>query len=114
MAVNMQLSAALTRARLSLGLQWRPREENTEADQLTNEEFSGFREDQRVVLTWSSLELSVLMELVRTRTEFDLARTRQERPPKWHQSCAREMWTSHHGDGRWVLIQSPLLKVGFL
>ena len=74
MAVNTQLSAALTRARLSLGLQWRPREENTEADQLTNEEFSGFREDQRVVLTWSSLELSVLMELVRTRTEFDLAR----------------------------------------
>ena len=27
-----------------------------------------------MVLTWSSLELSVLMELVRTRTEFDLAR----------------------------------------
>ena len=37
MGINMQLSSALSRARLSLGLRWRPRDENTEADQLTNE-----------------------------------------------------------------------------
>ena len=35
--INMQLSAALAKGRLSLCLQWRPREENVEADGLTTE-----------------------------------------------------------------------------
>ena len=42
MLINMQLSALLARARLSLNLKWRPREENVEADQLTNEQFDAF------------------------------------------------------------------------
>ena len=37
MALNMQMSSMLAKARLSLRLRWRPREENTEADDLTNE-----------------------------------------------------------------------------
>ena len=38
LAINMQLSSSLSRARLNLGLKWRPREENVEeADQVRNE-----------------------------------------------------------------------------
>ena len=50
MAVNMQLSASLSKARLSLGLKWRPREENIEADSLTNEIFTGFEGSARIRL----------------------------------------------------------------
>jgi hypothetical protein len=35
MLINMQLSSSLAKARLSLDLRWRPREENVEADNLT-------------------------------------------------------------------------------
>ena len=54
MLINMQLSASLARARLSLNLKWRPREENVEADQLTNEEFEGFDIACRVDIKSSS------------------------------------------------------------
>eukprot|EP00435_Cladocopium_sp_Y103_P009589 s465_g2.t1 len=72
--VNMQLSASLPRARLTLDLRWRPREENVEADQLTNEIFTGFSASQRVDLKFGDLDLSLLMELWRTKTQFDEAR----------------------------------------
>ena len=74
MAVNMQLSASLSKARLSLGLKWRPREENIEADSLTNEIFTGFEENARIRLKWEDLELGVLNALVHTRAQFDTAR----------------------------------------
>ena len=48
MAINMQLSSALSKSRLSLRLKWRPREENTEADDLTNERFYEFDPSKRV------------------------------------------------------------------
>ena len=70
MGINMQLSSALSRARLSLGLRWRPREENTEADQLTNEVYDGFEQAQRLHVSWGDLDLGVLDGLIRTREEF--------------------------------------------
>ena len=42
MALNMQMSSMLSKACLGLNLEWRPREENTEADDLTNERFNEF------------------------------------------------------------------------
>ena len=57
MAVNMQLSSSLARARLSLSLKWRPREQNVEADQLTNENFEGFPEEDRLVISFHELDL---------------------------------------------------------
>ena len=76
MAVNMQMSSALARARLSLALRWRPREENVEADQLTNEIFTGFDPALRVVLALGDMDLSVLNFLVKSREDFDGARER--------------------------------------
>ena len=74
MAINMQMSSSLARARLLLSLAWRPREENVEADDLTNENFTGFDPDLRVSISLADLDLAVLWSLVDTRREFDTAR----------------------------------------
>ena len=71
MAINMQLSAALAKARLSLRLRWRPREENVEADDLTNERFSDFDLAKRINIPWQNLDLEILQSLVQTRGEFE-------------------------------------------
>ena len=74
MALNMQMSSMLSRARLGLNLQWRPREENTEADDLTNERFNDFYPKLRVEVSWQSLDLSILHALVTAHGEFEEAK----------------------------------------
>ncbi|CAK9003304.1 unnamed protein product, partial [Durusdinium trenchii] len=76
MAINMQLSASLSKARLGLRLRWRPRDENEEADDLTNEVFGSFSESLRVPLTLQDLDLKILSLLVETREAFDVARAK--------------------------------------
>jgi hypothetical protein len=89
MAVNMQLSSSLAKARLSLSLKWRPREQNVEADQLTNENFEGFPEEDRLAIGLHELDLRVLDGLVRTRVEFVTARDR-EKESKDRRWCQKE------------------------
>ena len=74
MGINMQLSSALSRSRLSLGLKWRPRDENTEADRLANEDFTGFDTGLRIGVIWQDLQFEVLEDMVRTREAFDQAK----------------------------------------
>ena len=74
MLINMQLSSSLAKARLSLDLRWRPREENVEADNLTNEEFAGFSESDRVPVTLSDIDLCIVETLWKTKAQFDEAR----------------------------------------
>ena len=74
MLINMQLSSALARSRLALSLRWRPREENVEADNLTNELFEGFADDARVGLAFSDLGLSLVESLWKTKQQFDAAK----------------------------------------
>ena len=71
MGINMQLSSAIAKARLSLDLRWRPREENEEADSLTNEVFDAFDLELRVPVTFSDLDLSMVFALWETKREFD-------------------------------------------
>ena len=71
MAINMQLSALLSKARVSLHLNWRPREENTEADDLTNERFADFDPSLRVAITYGDLQLDVLRALVDAHGAFE-------------------------------------------
>ena len=89
MAINMQLSSAISRSRLSLILRWRPRDENEEADDLTNERFSGFDMLDRIVVGLDDIDLSVVNSLCETRQQYLLARDRAKsagrsvkRPPK--------------------------------
>ena len=74
MLINMQLSSALSKARLNLRLRWRPREENVEADQLTNESFEGFPPNLRVQLSFEEIDLRLVEELWETKLQFDIAR----------------------------------------
>ena len=46
--VLMELSAQLEKMGLMLCLVWKPREENTHADDLSNGRFGAFREENRV------------------------------------------------------------------
>eukprot|EP00435_Cladocopium_sp_Y103_P049214 s1608_g14.t1 len=85
LAVNMQLSSSLSKCRLSLNLKWRPREENTEADSLTNEDFSHFNLNDRVVISLQDLDLNVLNSLVLVWNEFEEVKAKSKgtpRPPK--------------------------------
>ena len=74
MAINMQMSALLAKARLSLTLCWRPREENTEADDLTNEKFGDFLPSLRVQFEFADLQLGVLQALVKAHAGFEEAK----------------------------------------
>jgi len=74
MALNMQMSSMLSKARFGLNLQWRPREENTEADDLTNERFDDFDPKLRVEVSLQSMDLSILQALVLVHDEFEVAK----------------------------------------
>eukprot|EP00435_Cladocopium_sp_Y103_P007644 s5608_g2.t1 len=72
MLLNLQLSSCLAKARLSLDLKWRPREENTEADQLTNEIFDGFSGDNRIDLKFHDIELTLVKALWETKERLSV------------------------------------------
>eukprot|EP00435_Cladocopium_sp_Y103_P037590 s3690_g10.t1 len=71
-------------ARLRLKLRWRPREENQDADDLTNENFSSFDMGKRLQVTLSDLDTSILDALVETRGQFDVARAEAKVASKGH------------------------------
>ena len=66
----MQLSHSLMKAGVRISLAWRPRDENTLADDLTNERFDKVEAGKRVVLEFSELDLSLLERLWEAREEF--------------------------------------------
>ena len=65
--INMQLSHLLMKASLKLTLGWRPRDQNQEADALTNEVFDLFDDRRRICLQYSDLPLSFLHSLYKAR-----------------------------------------------
>ena len=60
MIINMQLSHCLARASLSLKLNWRPREEHTLADGITNEDFSPFDASLRIPLKFADIPQDII------------------------------------------------------
>ena len=83
MAINMQLSSWLSRARAALSLRWRPRDENTEADDLTNENFDGFDPGLRIAMSLQDMELPILLSLVATHSEFEGAKLAAKKDHKF-------------------------------
>jgi len=71
MIINMQLSHVLACSALTLNLQWRPREENTLADALTNEDDSAFHSTLRVNVLFDDIPMAIVNELWQTKLEFD-------------------------------------------
>lgn len=74
MLINMQLSRLLSAARLHLNLVWRPRDENSEADALTNGDYDGFDTNDRVEVAYKDLPLELVHELWKTKQNFEAAK----------------------------------------
>ena len=62
--VLMELSEQLQARSMALRLNWLPRETNTEADALTNEDFAKFDPSRRIKVEWGALPFRVLPDLL--------------------------------------------------
>lgn len=82
--VNMQLTDSLMRSGMRVGLKWRPRDENTIADDLTNEKFDQVDPSKRVDIRWNEIKLTLLNKLWGAREEF----------------LDRESWVFFDGDSK--------------
>jgi hypothetical protein len=69
-AVLMQLSELLMRRGIWLELEWVPREQNVEADQLTNWNFDGFDPELRMPVDISEAQFPLLHELLQEEQSF--------------------------------------------
>ena len=67
--VLMELSEQLRLRNVALSVAWRPRDENEEADALTNECFGAFTLERRIHLRWSDLSFLVLPRLATAAEE---------------------------------------------
>jgi hypothetical protein len=61
--VLMELAHQLRKRRCLLDVAWRPREENEEADALTNWQYGAFDVAKRIPVVWEQLPLEVLPRL---------------------------------------------------
>ena len=74
--VLMELSEQLRVRNLALSVAWRPRDENEEADALTNECFGAFRPELRTHVSWADLRFMVLPRLADTAVRTSVNSTR--------------------------------------
>ena len=74
MGLMMQMADSLIDIGGKLCLEWRPREENQEADDLTNEIFDCFDPRKRVVIQLGDIPLELFLSLQNAYTEFDQKR----------------------------------------
>ena len=81
-AVVMQLASVLARKAIWLNLTWKPREENTLADALTNEDFSCFDQAKRREVAWSEVPKDIMERVNELATEFvkELESRKRTRP----------------------------------
>lgn len=69
-AVVMQLASILAKKSVWLNLQWKPREENTLADALTNQDYSSFDLGRRRSLEWEDIPKDVMEQVSQLVTGF--------------------------------------------
>ena len=62
--VNMQLTDSMMRSGVRVGLKWRPRDENTVADDLTNEKFDQVDIAKRVQIRWNENQTGLAEQIV--------------------------------------------------
>lgn len=74
MLVNMQLSSVLARSRTGVRLKWRPREENTVADDITNSVFTQLDMDKRLQVDYEDIPTEIIHALWQVKADFDEAR----------------------------------------
>ena len=69
--VVMELAMQLKKCNLELDLGWVPRDQNTEADALTNSDFSGFLPEKRIERNFEDIQFEVLDKLVEKAGALD-------------------------------------------
>jgi hypothetical protein len=91
--VLMELALHLQRAQVDLDLQWIPRDQNTEADALTNENFEGFDEARRIPVKMEELEFIILHKLMRVAEEIDseIVLKRASKEKSAHRDATKKM-----------------------
>ena len=70
-----------------------------EADQLTNEDFTGFDESLRIDAGWDDLQFKVLEDLVQTRESFVLEKARAKEMAARARRSGRRSLTNLLGNG---------------
>lgn len=68
--VYMQMTKALMGAGLIVQLNWRPRDQNSLADALTNEDFSGVDMQKRIHVVWNKLDFAWIWKLWNERDSY--------------------------------------------
>jgi hypothetical protein len=71
-ALLMQLSLHLAAKDVELSLDWIPREENVEADALTNEDYSLFTMANRIDVSLANLDIGLMLQLIASWDELDI------------------------------------------
>ncbi|CAE8719608.1 unnamed protein product [Polarella glacialis] len=81
--ILIEVAEQLEAANAFMNLEWVPREQNVEADALTNEEFAGFDLSKRIEVNFESLPLLVLPSLMASAEElYRIAQTQE----LWHEN----------------------------
>ena len=75
----MELSCQLEELGARLSMEWAPREVNVEADRLSNGDYSGFIEENRIPMQMEDIKWTVLDRFMRLGAEFA---SEQENRPK--------------------------------
>ena len=70
MAVQMQVASSLLEVNKQMKLVWRPREENDEADALTNGDFKSFQAEKRIHFTIKELPMELFHRLCGSHQDF--------------------------------------------
>ena len=69
--IAMELASQLDRLGIDLDLQWVPRWQNQEADDLTNERFDDFQEENRIAVQFEELQFLVMSRLLEKAGQLD-------------------------------------------
>ena len=100
--VLMEVSLQLHRMNTRLMLRWIPREQNTQADALTNEMFHGFREENRINVNFEELDFLILPGLMQAAQEVDAeVKMRKSKRDQGNSSQGAPARRRKKGETRW-------------
>ena len=101
--VVMELACQLERLGLELDLAWAPRNQNVEADALTNSEYQGFDPKKRILKELEEIEFVLLHELLEEAAEMneELKMARSSKEAKGDRPEKEERIKKRKGQTRW-------------
>ena len=101
--VLMEVSCQLRRLNLEMDLGWVPRDQNTQADALTNSSFEDFDSSRRIVVDFESVEFIVLRELMEEagKLDEDIKLVKSSKEAKQDKSARERSPRKRRGEMKW-------------